>query len=157
MSIRFYLFFHMKAWEFHPATSAVRIIPPAETHLFLLRTAGRPNLRADRQMELFLPLHHKHNRKADKRTSYISPFDLCLPKSMQIAVSISSFHFIPFTNHEAGFWLVARIQRLALVAALRLKGDPFNIMGIEHRMQCRPDCDRNNIILDFDNRNMFFG
>ena len=115
------------------------------------RTAGRPNLPANRRILRLQLLRHRHDRKSDIRISSITPYlkikhkvlsctqlgchstDLlfgeapalnpfertryqqapvsnsAFPKTVEIAVSISSFNFISLTKCKAGFRFFARV------------------------------------------------
>ena len=81
---------------------------------------------------------------------------LGFPQTMQVAVSVNAFDFIPCYQSKSCFRSIARFQVFSLYAILGGQNDEFNIMFCSHRMFHRANGNIHYAVLHFINRYVFF-
>ena len=81
---------------------------------------------------------------------------LCLPKTVEIAVSIYRLNLVAVADSKAYLGLIAGLKSLSLVALLSLKGNPFNKVFGEHGVFDLAHLNLNDIVFNGINGNMLF-
>ena len=56
------------------------------------------------------------------------------PQTVEVAVGVDRFDFVPLAESEADLGLLAGVQLLALITLFGVEGDPLDIVLRQHRM-----------------------
>lgn len=85
----------------------------------------------------------------------LTDYRLCLPETMQIAVSVNFLHGLAGGQREFRLRLVSGFEILSLNSLIGLDGDPLDIMRLGHRMFHGTDLDKDLPVFGLINRHMF--
>ena len=80
---------------------------------------------------------------------------LLLPQPVEVAVSVSGFHFVPIHQGEYSLGRISRFQFLSLVPLFGVQGDPFDIVFRLHGMEHGAHGHRHDITSHFDDGHLY--
>ena len=78
------------------------------------------------------------------------------PQTVEVAVGVDRFDFVPLAESEADLGLLAGVQLLALVALLGVERDPLDVVLRQHGMLHGADLDMDDAVFHRPDRDVLF-